>query len=112
VRSHDQFNTTVYSSEDRYRGVTTRQLLFLNADDMRARQIESGQPLRVKSRFGEETRTLEGLMAHAYDLPPGMAMAYFPEANPLFFLKAVAQRSGTPTSKSVCITVEAMERGR
>lgn len=109
IRSHDQFNTTVYSNEDRYRGIReSRHVLFLNSGDMSERGLVLGQKLRVTSHFDEETRRLESLVAHPYDIPRGTAAAYFPEANPLFFLQSMADRSRTPTSKSVRITVEGL----
>lgn len=119
LRSHDQFNTTVYSNEDRYRGISDcRRVLFLNRLDMQARGVAPGDRLRITSHHQPPaeihsttgaTRTLEGFVAHPYDVPPGTAAAYFPEANPLIFLESMADRSRTPTSKSVRITVESLD---
>jgi anaerobic selenocysteine-containing dehydrogenase len=119
LRSHDQFNTTGYSNDDRDRGVSgSRRVLFLNRLDMEARGVTAGDRLRVVSHYQSpsnhgssdaETRTLEGLVAYPYDLPQGTAAAYFPEANPLIFLESMADRSRTPTSKSVRITIERLE---
>jgi molybdopterin-dependent oxidoreductase alpha subunit len=124
IRSHDQFNTTVYSDDDRYRGIQgTRKVLLLSAQDLLSRNIESGALLRITSHFSPaldtpalatpsgsapQTRTLEGFLAVAYDIPPGTAAAYFPETNPLIFLDSYAERSFTPTSKSIRITIEKM----
>ncbi len=108
VRSHDQFNTTVYSNEDRYRGVSgTRKVLMMNPQDLKARGLAPGDSLKITSHFEDESRTLLGFRAMSYDVPEGAAVAYFPEANPLIFLGSHADRSRTPTSKSIRITVEA-----
>lgn len=117
IRSHDQFNTTVYSNEDRYRGIKgSRKVLLVSPDDLKERGLRAGQALRITSLLGgeepgspEQTRTLDGFLAHPYDLPRGTAAAYFPEANPLIFLTSFAERSFTPTSKSVRITIEAFK---
>ncbi len=115
VRSHDQFNTTVYSNDDRYRGIYgTRKVLLLNKEDLQKRELKSGDLLQVTSHFtnsqGEsETRVLQGLRAHCYALPPGSAMAYFPETNPLVFINSHAARSRTPTSKSIRITIKCVQ---
>ncbi len=114
LRSHDQFNTTVYTNEDRYRGISgNRKVLLLAQKDLDARKISSGDRLRIQSHFRgddgtNQRRTLEGFSAVAYDIPPGVAAAYFPEANPLVFLDSYAERSFTPTSKSIRITIEKM----
>jgi len=111
VRSHDQFNTTVYTDNDRYRGVHgTRKVLLMNARDLKARGLASGDPLTVTSHHTasdgqKDKRTLHGLVALSYDVPAGSAVAYFPEANPLIFLESFAARSRTPSSKSIRITV-------
>lgn len=110
VRSHDQFNTTVYSEDDRYRGISgSREVLFVHPADLQERGLVAGARLRIISHFEGETRELLGFRAVPYDLPRGCAMAYFPEANPLVFANSFAETSGTPTSKSVRITVGALQ---
>ncbi len=107
LRSHDQFNTTVYTDEDRYRGVSgSRKVLLLALEDMRSRGLEAGTKLRIESRFEGERRSILGFSALPYDVPRGTAVAYFPEANALVPLESFADGSRTPTSKSVCIRVE------
>ncbi len=114
VRSHDQFNTTVYTNEDRYRGVgSDRKVLLLHPLDLEERDLKSGDRIRIQSHFarpsGEpQTRSVEGFSAVAYDIPKGVAAAYFPEANPLIFLESYAERSLTPTSKSIRVSIEKM----
>ena len=105
-RSHDQFNTTIYGTNDRYRGIKNeRRVIFMNAEDMQARDIVAEQPVDITSHFEGETRTAELFLAIPYDTPKGCAAAYYPEANVLVPIAAQAAQSGTPTSKSVIITV-------
>lgn len=108
IRSHDQFNTTIYSSSDRYRGISqSRRVVLMNVADLHERQLKPGSKVRITSYFGQESRTVQDFYALVYDMPRGTAAAYFPEANPLIFLESYAAQSRTPTSKSTRITVEA-----
>lgn len=107
-RSHDQFNTTIYGNNDRYRGIANeRRVIFMHPDDMQARNISAEQPVDITSHFQGETRTAELFLAIPYDTPRGCAAAYYPEANVLVPLAARAEISQTPTSKSIIITVQA-----
>jgi molybdopterin-dependent oxidoreductase alpha subunit len=106
VRSHDQFNTTIYGLNDRYRGVTKgRRVLFVNEADLERRGLLPGQRVDITSHFQGETRTAEGFLTVPYDIPEGCAAAYFPEANVLVPIGSVAARSNTPTYKSIVITI-------
>lgn len=107
MRSHDQFNTTIYELDDRYRGVHgTRQVLFLNADDLAARGLCDGDLLDVESHFDDgRPREVRGFRAIAYDIPRGCAAGYFPELNPLVAVTSFADRSRTPTSKFIPVTI-------
>jgi molybdopterin-dependent oxidoreductase alpha subunit len=106
VRSHDQFNTTVYSGNDRYRGIRGgRRVVFLPPADLAAQGLREGDPVDLTSHFGAETRTVRGFRVVPYDLPRGCAAAYFPEANPLVPVDSVAEQSGTPTYKSIVISL-------
>ena len=108
VRSHDQYNTTIYGLEDRYRGVKgDRRVVLLNADDIRELGLRDGQAVDLTSRFQGETRTARRFTVVAYDIPRGCACTYFPEANALVPARQVARISNTPASKSVVITVTA-----
>jgi anaerobic selenocysteine-containing dehydrogenase len=108
IRSHDQFNTTIYGFDDRYRGISgERRVVFLNPEDMAERRIESGQRIDVKSEFRGATRSVHGFLAVPYDIPRGSAAAYFPEANPLVPLENHADESRTPASKSIVVTIAA-----
>src|SRR5262245_20181287 len=105
IRSHDQFNTTVYGEAARFRGVADRRAVLLHPEDLAAAGLEEGQAVALESHWRGETRTLAGFRAHAYDLPRGCAAAYFPEANALVPVGAHSPRSGTPAYKSVPVTV-------
>ncbi|MEM9482044.1 MAG: molybdopterin dinucleotide binding domain-containing protein [Verrucomicrobiota bacterium] len=110
-RSHDQFNTTVYGLDDRYRGISNeRRVIFLNPDDMKARGISPMRPVDITSFWNhegqEETRRARHFLAVPYDVPAGSAMAYFPEANALVPIHSTAAVSNTPASKAVEIEVE------
>ncbi len=106
LRSHDQFNTTIYGLDDRYRGIAGgRRVLFMNAADLAARGIAAGQHVDITSHFQGQTRRAEDFVAVPYTIPPRCAAAYFPEANVLVPLDSYADKSRTPTSKSIAITV-------
>ena len=111
IRSHDQFNTTIYDVNDRYRGIFGhRRVLFVHPADLAARGLAAGDKLTITSHFRGETREAPGYTAVAYDLPRGCAAAYFPEANVLVPIDHYAEKSRTPASKSVVITVRADAR--
>ncbi|GAB3875239.1 FdhF/YdeP family oxidoreductase [Hymenobacter segetis] len=106
VRSHDQFNTTIYEYNDRYRGIHgERRVLFMNPADMAARNIKAKDLIDITSHYQGEERTVEKFVAVPYDIPKGNVSAYFPEANPLVPITSVAKVSNTPTSKYVVVTV-------
>jgi len=109
IRSHDQFNTTIYGLDDRYRGIHGgRRVVFLNEDDMRENKWNRGEELDITSHFfgekGEELRTARNFLVVPYDIPRRCAAAYFPEANALVPLESVAKLSHTPTSKAIVVT--------
>jgi len=106
-RSHDQFNTTIYGNNDRYRGITNeRRVIFMNREDMQDRSLKAEQPVDITSHYQGETRTAELFLVIPYDTPRGCAAAYYPEANVLVPIGARADTSQTPVSKSVVITVK------
>lgn len=111
IRSHDQYNTTIYGLDDRYRGIYGgRRVVFINADEMRERGWDAGRLLDITSYFegadGEETRRAERFKAVPYDIPRGCVAAYFPEANVLVPIGSVALGSNTPTSKAIIVSLE------
>lgn len=106
IRSHDQFNTTIYGMNDRYRGIyNERRIILLNPEDMKERNIHHEEPVNITSFFNGETRSANLFLAIKYDIPRGCAAAYFPEANVLVPIQSVADQSNTPTSKGIVITV-------
>ncbi|MDL9980681.1 FdhF/YdeP family oxidoreductase [Microbacterium sp. ASV49] len=109
IRAHDQFNTTIYSLNDRYRGVKQgRDVIFVNPLDIAALKLTDGQRVDVHSEFTDGVdRVLRGFRLVSYPTARGCAAAYFPEANPLVPLGATAEVSNTPASKSTVIRIEA-----
>ena len=106
VRSHDQFNTTIYDYNDRYRGVHgERRVLFMNAQDAADRGLKAKDLIDITSHFEGQDRTVEKFVVVPYEIPRGNVAAYFPEANPLVPISSVAKVSNTPTSKYVRVTV-------
>jgi molybdopterin-dependent oxidoreductase alpha subunit len=107
VRSHDQFNTTVYGLDDRYRGIKGgRRVVFVNAQDLTALGLADGDLVDMVSIWQGEERRAKAFRAVQYDTPQGCAAAYFPEANVLVPLDSTAETSNTPTSKSTVIRLE------
>ncbi|MBM4374420.1 MAG: FdhF/YdeP family oxidoreductase [Deltaproteobacteria bacterium] len=106
IRSHDQFNTTVYGLDDRYRGIRgERDVVLVHPADLEALGLEHGERVDVTSHHEGRERTVRGMKLIAYDLPRGNCAAYFPEANPLVPLESQADESGTPTSKSFVVSL-------
>jgi len=106
IRSHDQYNTTIYGLDDRYRGVRgERRVVFLHPADMAERGLVARQLVDLVSEWDDGERVAEAFIVAPFDLPRGNAATYFPEANPLIPLDSVADRSNTPTSKSVVIRI-------
>jgi len=108
IRSHDQFNTTIYGMQDRYRGIRNeRRVVLLNAEDIKAAGLSRGQVVDLISHFKGERRVAKKFIVVPYDIPTRCAAAYFPETNVLVPIGSVAERSGTPTSKYITITIQA-----
>ena len=106
IRSHDQFNTTIYGLDDRYRGIKGgRRVVFLNVDDIRERRLAADAWVDLVSHFQGEIRVARRFRVVPYNIPRGSAAAYFPEANPLVPLGQLAAGSRTPASKSVVIEI-------
>ena len=110
IRTHDQFNTTIYGLDDRYRGIHNgRRVLLINREDMQEHGWKSGGRLDITSHFmndgKEELRAAPSFVAVPYDIPRRCVATYFPEANVLVPINSVALRSNTPTSKAVVVTL-------
>jgi len=108
MRSHDQYNTTLYGLDDRYRGVYgMREVLFANEDDIRRLGYEPGQKVDIVSLWDDgRERRVSGFTLIAYDIPTGQSAAYYPETNPLVPLESYGDRTYTPTSKFIAIRLE------
>ncbi|HVZ31027.1 MAG TPA: molybdopterin dinucleotide binding domain-containing protein, partial [Polyangiaceae bacterium] len=107
VRSHDQFNTTIYGEVDRYRGIHGgRRVIFLNREDMHARGLVDQQWVDIISHHRGEQRRAARFKVVPYPIPQGCAAAYFPETNVLVPVTSVAEGSNQPASKSLSITLE------
>ncbi|MFK8332801.1 FdhF/YdeP family oxidoreductase [Pseudomonas sp. BJa5] len=109
MRSHDQYNTTIYGLDDRYRGVKgQRNVLFANEADIIRLGFHPGQKADIVSLWSDgRERRVKGFTLLAFDIPAGQAAAYYPEVNPLVPLESVGDGSHTPTSKFVAIKLEA-----
>ncbi|MFT2019772.1 FdhF/YdeP family oxidoreductase [Streptomyces sp. 796.1] len=114
MRSHDQWNTTIYSHDDRYRGIKNlRTLIFMNGDDLRERGIEQFDPVDITSTAKDGTqRHLTGYLAIPYDIPRGCAAGYMPEMNVLCALGDYSTQSDQPLMKHVRITVTPARGGQ
>jgi molybdopterin-dependent oxidoreductase alpha subunit len=116
LRSHDQYNTTIYGHDDRYRGVHGhRRVVFINADDLRDLGMQAGDWVDITSLYvgeaggaegGEvQQRRAERFLLVAYDIPRGCLASYYPETNPLVPLQSFSIGARTPTSKSIPVTL-------
>ncbi|HEY8966738.1 MAG TPA: molybdopterin dinucleotide binding domain-containing protein, partial [Candidatus Methylacidiphilales bacterium] len=106
MRSHDQFNTTIYGLDDRYRGIFAgRRVVFMNPADVRELGLQGGQMVDITSHFEGKERTAAHWMVAPYDIPRSNVAAYFPEANVLVPVESVVKVSNTPTSKFVSVTI-------
>ncbi|MBH1652916.1 FdhF/YdeP family oxidoreductase [Stenotrophomonas maltophilia] len=113
VRSHDQYNTTIYSYNDRYRGVyNDRMVLFMNIEDRLARGLEKEARVSLETISGDGvSRRIEGLTVLDYPMPRGALAGYYPELNPLLPLDYYDRISGTPAAKSIPVRMRAMAEG-
>lgn len=106
IRSHDQFNTTVYGLNDRYRGIKGgRRVIFMNAKNIGDLGLEAGQQVDITSYFDDGERYVRDFTVVPYEIPVDCCAAYFPEANPIVPLGSFAKKSNTPTSKCVIVSV-------
>ena len=106
IRSHDQYNTTIYGLDDRYRGITgERRVVFVNPIDMAELGLIERQVVDLVSEWSDGERVAEAFIVVPFELPRHNAATYFPEANPLVPLDSFADGSRTPTSKSVVIRI-------
>jgi anaerobic selenocysteine-containing dehydrogenase len=109
TRSHDQYNTTIYGSNDRYRGVFgERRVLFIHRDDIAELGLQAGDWVDLESLCEDRVRRIaRRFLLVEYDIPRGCLAAYYPETNALVPLSSFADEARTPTSKSIPVIVYA-----
>ena len=107
IRTHDQYNTTIYGLDDRYRGILNeRRVVLMNKEDMNSLNLEKLDLVDLTSHFNNEKREAKGFLVVPYDIPKHCTATYFPEANVLVPIKNKADISNTPASKTVIITIK------
>jgi len=107
IRTHDQFNTTIYGLDDRYRGIyNERRVVFMNKKDMESAQLKEKTVVHLVSHFKDQKRSARNFIVVGYDIPKGCIATYFPEANVLVPIDQTAIKSNTPTSKSISVSIE------
>jgi len=115
IRSHDQYNTTIYGMDDRYRGITGRRdVIFIHPSDLAARGLQHGDRIDVETvasqANGSDPRAVRGYTAVAYEIAKGSVAMYYPEGNSLVALENHDERSGTPSYKSVPVKIVAAKQ--
>jgi anaerobic selenocysteine-containing dehydrogenase len=109
IRSHDQYNTTIYGLDDRYRGVFGRRdVVFMNAEDLEGRGLRDGDRIEVQGLIGavDDRHLVSGFTAVAYDIPKGSIAGYYPEMNVVMSIRHFDRQSGTPSYKGVPVRVK------
>ncbi|MCS3795540.1 FdhF/YdeP family oxidoreductase [Niastella sp. OAS944] len=107
IRSHDQFNTTIYGLNDRYRGIyKERRVILMNQQDMNERELKQGDVVDIYNHHGGVERVAHKFIVVPYPIPVKCTATYFPEANVLVPVNSVAKKSNTPVSKAVVVTVK------
>jgi len=104
VRSHDQYNTTIYGLDDRYRGIENgRRVLFMNKKDISKENLKKGDYVDLQSHYDGVTRIAKLFKVVPFDIPEGNLATYFPETNVLVPFNKYARKSETPISKSIVV---------
>ncbi|RMG24947.1 MAG: hypothetical protein D6730_11725 [Bacteroidetes bacterium] len=110
VRSHDQYNTTIYGLDDRYRGIfNARRVVLMNEADMQTAGLKSAQLVHLSSNYKGELRQARNFRVVPFDIPAGCVATYFPEANVLVPVYEKAEGSDTPASKSIVVRIAPVE---
>jgi anaerobic selenocysteine-containing dehydrogenase len=113
IRSHDQFNTTIYGLDDRYRGIRDgRRVVLVNPEDIKEAGLSAGQPVDLISHFDDQWRRAERFTVIPYDIPRRCVATYFPEANALIPIGSLAEKSECPTSKSTVVSIHPSENSK
>jgi anaerobic selenocysteine-containing dehydrogenase len=106
IRSHDQFNTTIYGLDDRYRGIKNeRRVILMNKQDISDAELKAGDVVDLYNYHGGEERVAHKFIVIEYSIPSKTVATYFPETNVLVPINSTAVKSNTPTSKSVVIEI-------
>ena len=112
IRSHDQYNTTIYGLDDRYRGVFGRRdVLFMHPEDLAAQGLEHGDLVDIETVSRNRTLRLAGITAIEYSIARGSVAAYYPEANVLVPLDYIDKECGTPSYKSIPVRIRKAAQG-
>ncbi|MFK8059451.1 MAG: FdhF/YdeP family oxidoreductase [Polaribacter sp.] len=107
IRTHDQYNTTIYGLDDRYRGILNeRRVILMNENDINSLGLKKLDLVNLTSHFNNEEREAKGFLVVPYNIPEQCTATYFPEANVLVPLKSTADISNTPASKTVIISIK------
>ena len=107
IRSHDQFNTTIYGLNDRYRGIhNERRVVFIHPEDMKRLGLKKLDVVNLTSHYDNQKRIAERFLVIPYNIPKGNLGAYFPETNVLVPYNHFADKSNTPISKSIIVQIE------
>jgi anaerobic selenocysteine-containing dehydrogenase len=107
IRTHDQFNTTIYGLDDRYRGIyNERRVVLMNKNDIKKLGFNHGDAVDLYNYYDNVERVAKNFMVIQYNIPEQCAATYFPETNVLVPINSVADRSNTPTSKYVIIKLK------
>jgi molybdopterin-dependent oxidoreductase alpha subunit len=107
LRSHDQYNTTIYGQDDRYRGVFGhRRVVFIHPEDLQALGLQAGTWVDITSQYRDgQHRCAKQFLLVAYDIPPGCLASYYPETNVLLSRHSFARGAGTPSAKSIPVVL-------
>jgi anaerobic selenocysteine-containing dehydrogenase len=106
MRSHDQYNTTIYGLDDRYRGIRGgRRVVFMNEEDARERGLGAGDKVDLVGEYNGQVRRAYSFAVVPFAIPRKCVATYFPEANVLVPVDKVAAKSNTPASKSVAVRI-------
>ena len=107
IRSHDQFNTTIYGLNDRYRGIyNERRIIFMNKKDIVKQKLKAGEVVDLFNYFDGVERVAKKFIVVEFNIPEKCTATYFPETNVLVPINSVAEKSNTPTSKNVVIKIK------
>jgi len=107
IRSHDQFNTTIYGLDDRYRGIYNgRMIVLMNNEDIVVNNLKKGDKITLYNNYKNINRQVSDFSVIPYNIPKGCIATYYPESNPLVPIDLIAHSSHTPSSKSIKVKIK------